>query len=99
MAIEKGYTDADTGTPYPTAYWRIIGLTLRPAQQTADVLVSAYVDATAAASKAPVDTRRFTVGPIVYAAVFPPEALVSEATARAYAFLKARAEFAGAKDV
>lgn len=98
MAIQKSLTDADTGATYPTAYWRISGVTFPPGLNAAVVAVEAYADATAAADRTPVAQRRFLVGPAAYAQVFPAAALVSEVTARAYAWLKARQEFAGGID-
>jgi deoxyribose-phosphate aldolase len=99
VAIQKTFTADDTGATYPTAYWRITGVTFPPGLQTAVVAVAAYADATAAgADRVPLDTRRFTVGSAAYDQVFPPAAKVSEITARAYAWLKARQEFAGGTD-
>lgn len=99
MAIQKGFTDDDTGATYPTAYWRIAGVTFPPGLNTATVVVAAYADATVAgADKTPLTQRRFVIGPAAYDAVFPAAAKVSEITARAYAWLKLRAEFAGGVD-
>jgi len=98
VAIQKTLTDDDTGAVYATAYWRISGVTFPPGLNTAVVMVGAYPDAAAAAAKNPIAQRRFVVGPAAYDAVFPSGALVSEVMARAYTWLKLRAEFVGAVD-
>lgn len=99
MALQLTAVDDDTNVSVANAYWRIAGVTFPPGLNAAAVLVNAYADQAAAAAKAPFLQRRFVVGPAAYAAVFPAGALVSEITARAYAWLKLRAEFAGATDV
>jgi hypothetical protein len=100
MAIQQSLTDDDTGAVYATAYWRISGVTFPPGLNTAVVLVGAYPDAAAAAAqKNPIVQRRFAIAPAGYDAVFPAAAKVSEIMARAYIWLKLRAEFVGGTDV
>lgn len=97
MAIQKTLTSDDTGATYSAAYWRIVGVTLRP--QSADIHVAAFVDAAAAGgSRQPVEARVFRVGPTAMDAVWPPTSQVQAITARAYAYLKTLQDFAGATD-
>jgi hypothetical protein len=99
MALQLTFTDPDTDATIGTAYWRIDNTAFPPGLQRAFVTVGVYASAGAAAAKVPIATRRFVVGQAAFDAVFPAGALVSEITARAYAWLKARAEFAGSVDV
>lgn len=97
MAIQKSYTDETSGATYPTAYWRIAGVTVRA--QTADIHVQVFVDAAAGAARQPVDTRVFRVPPALYDTVWPPSSQFQSLTTRAYVYLKQLAELADGVDV
>ena len=107
MALLKAFTaerpDVRGNTEYPDAYHRVERITIMPQIETVYVELTVYADAAAAevSGTPPVHMAGFTTTSEEYAAIFAESKLTKsgvETVGQAYALVKGRAEYDGARD-